>query len=270
MTWVDLFQEYIENLFRGNRSQARRLILDAQDRGMDATKLLTTVVWSAMEQIDHLYRGNQISRVVAQMATRINRQVADQLQAVLPTSPRSGKRMVLVSGIGEVSELGTQITADIFEAHGWSVWFLGSSLPNDEILQFVGQIEPDVLCFYGATPSEAPIVRKLLDTIRQIGVCPDMQVLLSGGVFNRAEGLAEEIHADLFAADPLSAIEAVELNPTKQELIDAPQPGRRRKTRKADTEADLKLAKTIREGKDVKTDVAKAVKSATRRSKLAS
>ena len=138
MTWVDLFQEYIENLFRGNRSQARRLILDAQDRGMDPTKLLTTLVWSAMEQIDNLYRANQISRVVAQMATRINRQVADQVQLALPTSQKNGKRMVLVSGAGEMSELGTQITADVFEAHGWTVWFLGSELPNDEILQFVG------------------------------------------------------------------------------------------------------------------------------------
>jgi MerR family transcriptional regulator, light-induced transcriptional regulator len=270
MTLADLFKDYIESLFRGERGQARSLIMDAHDRGTEAGKLLTGVVWSAMEQIDGLYRGNQISRVVAQMSTRINRQVADQLQALLPTSQKTGKRMVIVSGAGEMSELGSQITSDVFESHGWKVWFLGSELPNDEILQFVGQTEPDVLCFYGATPTEAPIVRKLIDTIRQIGVCPDMQVLLSGGVFNRAEGLAEEIHADLFAANPTAAVAAIEANPEKKEVVDAPQPGRRRKTKKTDAEADLKLVQSIKAGKDVKTDVAKAVKSASRRSKLAS
>ncbi len=270
MTLAYLFKDYIGHLFRGERSQARRLIFDAHDRGMEAGKLLTGIVWCAMEQIDNLYRGNQISRVVAQMATRINRQVADQLQASLPTTQKNGSRIVLVSGKGEMSELGAQITSDVFEAQGWTVWFLGSEIPNDEILQFVGQVEPEILCFYGATPSEAPIVRKLIDTIRQIGVVPDMQVLLSGGVFNRAEGLAEEIHADLFAADPVSAVETVIANPDKKEFVDAPQPGRRRKTKKKNTEADLKLVKSIKAGKDVKTDVEKAVKSAARHSKLAS
>jgi hypothetical protein len=34
-----------------------------------------------------------------------------------------------------------------------------------------------------------------------------MQIVVGGGVFNRAEGLAEEIGADLWASDPLDLID---------------------------------------------------------------
>jgi methanogenic corrinoid protein MtbC1 len=267
MTFADLFKQYLEHLFRGQRSQARRVILDAQDRGTDAQKLLTGIVWPAMEQIDNLYRTNQISRVVEHMATRINRQVADQLQPLLPDVPKTGKRMALACGEGETAELGAQIMADVFESRGWTVWFLGANVPNDEVLQFVGQIEPDILCVYGMHPQGAPGVRKLIDSIRDIGVVPEMQVLLSGGVFNRAEGLAEEINADLFAPDPIAAMDVVADHPVKEEKPDVPTPGRRRKSKKTDTAAVTKARKEIAAGKDVKTDVKKAVARATTKAK---
>ncbi len=267
MTFADLFKQYIEHLFRGQRSQARRVILDAQDRGMDAQKLLTGIVWPAMEQIDNLYRTNQISRVVEHMAVRINRQVADQLQPLLADAPKTGQRMALVCGEGETAELGAQIMADVFESRGWTVWFLGANVPNDEVLQFAGQIEPDVLCVYGMHPQGAPGVRKLIDTIREIGVCPEMQALLSGGVFNRAEGLAEEINADLFAPDPVAALDVISDHPAKEEKPDVPTPGRRRKTRKSNSAAVEKARKTIASAKDVKTDVKKAVASASTKAK---
>jgi methanogenic corrinoid protein MtbC1 len=185
-----------------------------------------------MEQVQKLYRGNHISRIVEHMATRINRTITDQLQATLARKPKSGRRMLVACGDGECEELGAQIIADLFEAEGWSVWFLGCGVPNDEILQFIGKIRPDVLCIYGAQPSGVPHVRRLIETIREIGVCDDMQVLVTGGVFNRAEGLADEVKADLSARDVHEAMRVVEEHPLRVPRPDVPQPGRRRKRKR--------------------------------------
>ncbi len=245
MTLADLFKQYLEHLFRGRRSEARRLLLDAQDRGMHASKLLTGIIWPAMEQVSDLYRYNHISRIVEHMATRINRLVADQLQGLLATQPKTGQRMVVVCGEGESEELSAQITADLFEADGWAVWFLGSGVPNDETVQFLAHVTPDILCVFGTAPQEAPAVRKLIDLIREVGICEDMQVLVGGGVFNRAEGLAEEIHADIFARNALEALELVGGHPERVAAVDIPEPGRRRKRKSAASQAaaaDLRRA----------------------------
>jgi methanogenic corrinoid protein MtbC1 len=185
-----------------------------------------------MEQVERLYRENHISMIVEHMATRINRMLADQLQGLLARKPKIGKRIVVTCGDGEIEELGAQITADLFEAEGWSIWFLGSGVPNDEILQFVGRIRADVLCIYGAQAGGIPNIRKLIELVREVGACTQMQILVTGGVFNRADGLADEIKADLFAANVCEAIRIVEDHPARVPKPDVPEPGRRRKRKK--------------------------------------
>ena len=242
MTIAELFMQYLEHLFAGKRCEARELLMGAQDRGIPASRLLQMVIWPAMEQVEKLYRANQISRIVEHMATRINRMLADQLQTLLARRPKTGRRMVVTCGDGEIEELGAQITADLFEADGWSIWFLGSGVPNDEILQYVGKIKPDILCIYGTQPVGVPNVRKLISLVREVGSVPDMQILVTGGVFNRAEGLAEEIKADLFAPKVADAMRAVEEHPVRVAKPDMPEPGRRRKRKVAANMPAMRVA----------------------------
>jgi hypothetical protein len=56
-----------------------------------------------------------------------------------------------------------------------------------------------------------------------------MQILVTGGVFNRAEGLADEVKADLFARNVTEALQTVADHPTRVPKPDVPEPGRRRK-----------------------------------------
>jgi methanogenic corrinoid protein MtbC1 len=236
MKMAELFKQYLEHLFAGKRCQARELIFAAQDRGIPACKLLKLVIWPAMDQVEQLYRDNHISLIMEHMATRINRMLADQLQGCLAREPKTGQRMVVTCGHGESEELGAQMTADLFEAAGWSIWFLGSGVPNDEILQFVGKIEPDILCIYGTRPEGVPNIRRMVDLIRGVGVCGEMQIMVIGGVFNRADGLADEIRTDLSAPNAASAIRLVDEHPVRIPKPDVPEPGRRRK-RKTRVEA---------------------------------
>jgi len=158
--------------------------------------------------------------------------IADQLHAYLARKPKSGRRMVVACGHGELAELGAQIMADLFEAEGWSVWFVGAGVPEDELLQLIGKLGPDILCIYGAQPDEVPEVRAFIDYIRDVGICESMQVLVSGGVFNRAPGLAEEVKADLFARNVRKALKTVADHPVRIPKPDVPEPGRRRKRRR--------------------------------------
>jgi methanogenic corrinoid protein MtbC1 len=229
MKMADLFKQYLEHLFRGKRHDAHQLVVDAEDRGISASKLLKMIVWPAMEQIDRLYREDRIPVLVEHMATRINRMVADELHGMLAREPKDGRRMVVACGEGETSELGAQIIADLFEAEGWTVWFLGAGVPNDEILQFAAKGKCDLLCIYGTVASGVASTRGLVDMVRNVGACDQMQILVSGGVFNRADGLCDEIKADMFAESINDIFQTVEEHPVRIPRPDMPEPGRRRK-----------------------------------------
>jgi len=197
---------YLEQLLQGNRIGCRKVLGESLQTGTPANIVYTDLFWPVMAEIDKLYREHRIDRITKHMATRINRTLVDQLQSKLPRSKPRSMKMIITCAIDEPEELGAQMCADLFESDGWEVKFIGSGVPNDEIVSMAGYFQPNVLFIYGTKPSGAPDVRRLMDTIREIGACPDMRIMLSGGVFNRAEGLWEEIGADLFAPTAKEAL----------------------------------------------------------------
>jgi len=225
-----LLESYMTALLSGNRIACRTMVMTEASRSKDITPLYHDLIWPAMERVEALYRGDRINTAAEHMATRINRSIADQLQLRLTQSDRIGKTIVITCADGEPEELGAQMSADLFEARGWEVYFLGSGVPNDEIYTLIGQIRPDVLLIFGTQPQGVPGVRHMIDMIREIGVNPTMNVMVSGGVFNRADGLWKEVNADLAAKTAADAIPIAEAAEPRKPVI--PQPGAPKKRRR--------------------------------------
>ncbi len=199
-------QQYLASLLDGDRKRCRSVIEETMQAGIPAISVYVDVIWPIMTEIEDLIRSGKINPVAEHLATRINRTIVDQLQNKLPHKPSRHKRIAVCCAPTELHELGAQMTADLFESDGWEVRFLGGGLTNDDILGFVNEFAPDLLLIYGTAPKQAPSVRQLIDTIRAVNAWPDMKIMLSGGVFNRAEGLWQEIGADLFAPTAFEAV----------------------------------------------------------------
>jgi len=202
-----LFQQYMEPLLRGERKHCRDIVTQALDNGVRPRELYYDLIWPAMEQVSALYREHRINRAAEHMATRINRTVADHIQTRLARKPSIQKRILIACADGEPEEFSAQMCSDLFEADGWDVYFLGGGVPHDEITALVGQLQPDTLLMFGSQPADAPHVRRLIDHIREINACPKMNVMVSGGVFNRADELWKEVKADLYAGTPAETLE---------------------------------------------------------------
>jgi hypothetical protein len=83
----------------------------------------------------------------------------------------------------------------------------GGGVANDEIREELTQREPDILLLFASSAKDAPFIRELIDGIRENGGYTDMQIVVGGGIFNRAPGLSEEIGADVCAASPSDLLE---------------------------------------------------------------
>lgn len=202
-----ILERYLESLLLGDRNHCRAVIEETLQTGTPANSVYVDVIWPIMAEIEKLLRAGRISPTQEHLATRINRTIVDQLQNKLPRRPSKNKKIAVCSATEELQELGAQMIADLFESDGWQVRFLGGGLTNDDILGFINEYAPDVLLIYGSTPKQAPGIRQLIDTIKDVNAWPEMRIMLSGGVFNRAEGLWEEIGADLFATTAFEALQ---------------------------------------------------------------
>lgn len=225
--------DYVNHLLAGDRAAARALVDRALLAGTTPRGLLNDLVWPTMERIQALYREDRIELASLNLATRLNRSIAERLAERLERSEPNGRKVLIICGDDEPEELGGQIATDLFEADGWCVKFAGGGVPNDETLRLLGEFRPDLLLMFATLPTGVPAVRKLIDYLRDVNSCPNLQVMCAGGIYKRAEGLAEEIGADLYAPDAESAVQTATRERTRKATVDQQTVGRTRRLRKA-------------------------------------
>ncbi len=215
-------------LIKGDRRESRRVFREALEATRDPRELVHSLFWPTYERIERMYRSDQLSKLAHHAGTRFLRVLIDQTAALYKLAPGNGRSVLAFCGPRDSDELGAQLAVDLLEAAGFEITFAGGGIPNDEILAQIHDVRPNVLLLFAAGSTDLPQLRQLIDTLHDIGACPDIQVVVGGGVFNRADGLSEEIGADLFAPDPLQLVEAMAVGATVRGNLESRTVGRRR------------------------------------------
>lgn len=224
-----LQERFFTSLISGDRQACRDIVDQALQADTPATRILSHLFWPALEQFQNLHRNDQLSPLAYNFATRLLRQLVDQMQIRLEQSTRRGTKVLIVSGEEQSEEISAQMAADLLEADGYTVYYAGGGIANDEIVEQLTEIKADKLVIFGAVSSTVPATRVLIDRMHEIGANEHVQVIVGGGIFNRADGLAEEIGADLWANDPTELAEAMQAEPERRMTPDQRTVGRKRR-----------------------------------------
>jgi methanogenic corrinoid protein MtbC1 len=231
-------ESFIDRLYdaltKGDRPTARVVVDECFAAGYTPEDAVCDIFWSVHERLDEQYREDQLPKMNHQMATRLLRVLVDQTAGRFTFQPPVGRTVLALCGPGEADELCGQMAVDLLEATGFEIAFAGGGVAKDEVLAKVQTERPDVLLMFGSAPGDLPMIREVIDTINEIGACRDLQIVVGGGVFNRAEGLAEEIGADLWAEHPLDLADVMLEEPDRkatpeQRTVGAKAPVRPRK-----------------------------------------
>lgn len=223
-----LVERFFEALINGDRAGARAIIEDTTKAKMAPEVVILDLLWPAHELIEKLHRADQLTSMSYHLATRLLRMLVDQNAAKLTLQPRNGKTVFAVCGPSQSEELAAQMAVDILESRGFHISFAGGGMPGDEILAQVHEARPTVLLMFASAAADLPEIRNVIDQLREIGACPHTQIAVGGGVFNRAEGLAEEIGADLWASDPLDLVELLQTQASARAAANQRTVGRKR------------------------------------------
>lgn len=223
-------ERLFERLTEGDRGGSRFIVQETIDEGVAAEELSREVYWPVLDMINTLYREDQLTTLAHHYATRLLRALVDQAQIRYTQKPSRNRSILMFSGASEADELAGQLVADLAEADGYEICFGGGGVAGDEVLAEVGARRPDILLLFASAPGDAPHIRQMIDTIRSIGACPDVQIVVGGGVFNRAAGLAEEIGADLWATNPKELLEKLISEPGRRATPDQRTVGRHRRS----------------------------------------
>ncbi|MCA3004064.1 MAG: B12-binding domain-containing protein [bacterium] len=228
-----LQERFASALTMGDRPAARTVIAECISANWDGRRLIDDLLWPVSQNIQIQHRADQLSTLSFQFATRLLRVLVDQASARIQFGPSRNRRILAISGPGDADEMTAQMAVDTLEAAGFSVTFAGGGIANDEITAFLHQHRPDILVLFASAPSDLPNIRQLIDSLREIQACPNLQIAVGAGVFNRADGLAEEIGADLWATSPAELAEMLIDEPARRAGTGQRTVGKSKRSRKA-------------------------------------
>lgn len=228
-----LMERLFQALICGDRASARNIVNETIEMGVPAEELLSEIFGPTLNLVQKLFRADQLSALSHHFATRLMRSLADQAQVRLTMRPSNGRRILVACGGTEQDELAASMAVDLIEAGGFEVAFAGGGVPFDEIMARVGEDRPDILLLFSSAAKDLPEIRRIIDELHEVNVCPEMQIVVGGGVYGRAEGLAEEIGADLYVPDLRELVCLLVEQKTKRARSDQRTVGRKRRVKAA-------------------------------------
>ncbi len=191
---------YLRAVLDGQRQAAVTIALEAFARGVTLTDLYCDLLQPTQYEVGRLWECNEITVAREHMATAITQFVVAQLyaRAALPTMERG---RVIVTGVeGELHQLGANMLADVLEADGWNVRFLGTQLPHRDILRALEDHRPAVLGISATMLFNLPRVTDLVaDARSEFGSA--LRIVVGGGAFRSAPEVLRDIGADGFGHD---------------------------------------------------------------------
>jgi methanogenic corrinoid protein MtbC1 len=197
---------FVSALLAAQRRAAVTIALDALARGTPPVDLYVELFQAALHEIGRRWERNEISVADEHMATALVQYVLAQVYERLPIPSPTKGRMLVAGVAGEFHQLGANIVADVLEAHGWDVRFLGTNVPTPSILSAIEQHRPDVLGLSLTMLTNAPQLRETVASVRaQLrDRCP--RIVAGGRAFRLASTLWLDCRVDGFATDVRDAL----------------------------------------------------------------
>jgi len=176
----------------------------ARENGQEV--LYMGLIQPVMYEIGRLWEQDKISTAEEHLATSMVGRILAGLYARFPIPPAGRGKAVVTSAPNEFHELGARMLADMLEAAGWDVLFLGANTPAEELIKLVRKANPRLLAISLTMPFSIDKVATIISTLKRTPDLSHIKIMVGGSAFNADPNLWRQIGADAWAEDPQSAI----------------------------------------------------------------
>lgn len=199
-------ERFISSLLSGDYNACLTIAQEQTATNRQQEQFYLSVIQPTMYRIGHLWENGEISvaqeHLCASMVGRIMAVIYDP-----PAKHARTPKAVVTCAWNEFHELGAWIVADMLAMNGWDVSYLGANTPNNELLDMLSKVRPQLLAISVAMPYNLDRVKDLMDSIHATDALAGVHTIVGGYAFQWMPDLWKYLGADDFAASPVDAIE---------------------------------------------------------------
>ena len=198
---IDEVDGLVRYLLEGSSETALDLTRKMADE-RDPMTILEKELKPAMERIGELYSRGRIFLPQLILAAQTSRPCFEMLEQMLPKG--TGKETFVIATVkGDIHDIGKNIVGAVIRSSGYDVVDLGKDVDVLTIVNAVREIDPIALGLSAMMTTTALRIREVVDALREKKI--DTRVIAGGA--SLTEKVVADLGADLYARDPMDAIE---------------------------------------------------------------
>jgi len=201
-----LCREYLLEILAGKRKTALEMIMDAYRGGYPIPGIYMDIFQEALYEIGRLWESNRISVADEHLGTAITQYVMSNLYQHLEISDERRGKFVVTGVQGELHQVGANMVADVLDADGWDTVFLGTNVPEGEIIQTLSQHRANLFGISATMLFNIPKVIRLVEAVHgEYG--NSVHIMLGGSAFRTLEALPRELEGCTIALNLREALD---------------------------------------------------------------
>jgi MerR family transcriptional regulator, light-induced transcriptional regulator len=174
---AELIGQFREALVAGQQTDAELIAQDAFADGMALADLYVDVMFPGLCEVGERWASGDLSVADEHLATSIVETVMGRLTRAVGPPPRTRDRILMAGVELEGHVVGLRMLADLAEAAGFDVRYLGASVPLDALSDLVSRLRPNIVCLSVSTATPTSSLTEALDLLAER---PELQVLIGG------------------------------------------------------------------------------------------
>ena len=208
MSTIDTNLEKIsKSVMDGDIDTVKLLIKESLKNGANPLELVDKGLAKGIRTVGERYGKGEIFLTELLMGAEA---MKVGMEIINPEIKRQKKELKKVGSIiigtvaGDIHDLGKNIVAALFSAHGFDVVDLGVDVPDQKFIDGVKEMKPDILGLSALMTSTIPKQRELVNLLKSSGLRDKVKVMIGGAAVN--EDYARDIGADGYAENANDAV----------------------------------------------------------------
>lgn len=198
--------QYVEAILEGDRAKAEGIVFAALRSGSTVPAIYENILAPAQSELGTMWHRGEITVADEHFGSTTTEFIMAQLRPHLAKADPKGLGILATSPPGDLHVIGLRMVADLFEADGWDVLFLGANTPIADVVELLERRGSDLLALSVNTALTIRSAGELIDAVRGNPITAATQILVGGPPFRQVPHLWRELGADGCAR---SAVEAV-------------------------------------------------------------
>ena len=202
-----LQHEFLEAMKAGSGRQADKVVERALEADVTANDIYLDIFQPTGYAVGRLWQSNQFSVAQEHLATAIIEREMGDLHSYFRARGERDRTLVIGCVEGEQHRVGVRMVADFFEQDGWTVYYLGATVPTATFISMAKDVHADLIGLASQLVYRVPAV---LEFVRQLDAqgMGGVPIMVGGQAFVQQPDLYKSLGVRFTGADARAALHA--------------------------------------------------------------